>query len=1074
MLVQKRNGSSEQVSFDKIMTRIQKLCWAINARPTHKGNRPQYGLGVDVSKIVASVCSSVVDGIPTAKIDELTADKSASMVTEHPNYGILAARISISNLHKQTTDNILATYTKMADLLSGEFMDNVRNNCDAYESFVNYDNDYDFDYFGFKTVEKMYLTRVNGVIVERPQHVYLRVAIALWGDDIDKVRETYEALSAHKFTHASPTLFNAGLKNSNLASCFLSKVGDSMKEIYEALGECAQMSKHGGGVGLHITNIRGAGSKIKGTNGTSDGIVPMLKVFDATASYSNQCFTPDARVFVRRCGYTTVDRVIEGDSMLTNDGNWKRVNHVVRNNAIERDVITIKVSGSVFPITTTPVHEIYVLRDGNPNPSFINAGDIRTGDMLGFPIPRQTVDVNYTQEFFMFYGLMLANGIYLSDSNEFSFPHGLQESSSEYIQTFLENHNVQYRVVHGSNKSSIRWSDDDFPLRGLMYGDSVNECDKMICPSFWNIPRHKSSILLRGIVGDLNYFETFFGKDMRANSFETVSEKLMMGIRYIFLRHGILISGVFNNGAYSIVHDITEERMVDNELMLFTPVVSLTHNRYTGTLYDFNMADNHNYLTDIGLVHNSGKRKGSFAVYIEPWHPDIMDFLMMRRNQGEESLRARDLFYAMWVNDIFMRRVEADAEWSLFDPSEHPQLSETFGEEFEALYETLETTGKSKKTVRARDVWNMMVTTQIETGMPYVLNKDEVNRKNMQANAGIISGSNLCSEVIEYTSKDEIAVCVIGSVVLKNHVKNGAFDFQDLRKSVKILAKNLDKSIDVMSYPIEKAKTSNMRRRPIGVGVQGLQDVFFKLRLPFASEEAMTLNRRIFEHIYYAAVEASVELAELYGPHPTFEGSPASKGMLQYKLWGVEPRETLDWKSLEERVIKTGVCNSLHVALMPTASTAQICGSVEACEPIASNIFSRRTIAGEFPMINSYLIRDLIARGTWTEAIKNQIIAHGGSIQKVIGIERDIKELYKTVWEISMKTLIDMAAERGPYVDQTQSMNLFLMNPSLKSVSSMLFYAWKKGLKTILYYLRSRPSANAIKVTVDTCLACAG
>jgi ribonucleoside-diphosphate reductase alpha subunit len=604
-------------------------------------------------------------------------------------------------------------------------------------------------------MQRMYLTKMGTKIVERPQHTYLRVAIALWGSDIGRVKETYDALSKRKFTHASPTLFNAGFKNSNLASCFLVHCDDSLSDIFKCLGDVAQLSKYGGGIGLHMSDIRGRGSTIRGTNGESDGIVPMLKVFDTTSAYANQ----------------------------------------------------------------------------------------------------------------------------------------------------------------------------------------------------------------------------------------------------------------------------------------------------------------------------GGRRKGSFAIYLEPHHPDIMDFLLLRRNQGEESLRARNLFYAVWLNDLFMKRVEADASWSLLDPHECPGLTDAFGKEYEDLYTRYESEGKVKKVVKARDVWNAMITTQIETGMPYVLNKDSVNAKNMQSNAGSIKGSNLCAEIVEYTSKEETAVCVIGSIVLKNYVKNGAFDFEDLRKHVKILTKNLDRSIDAMTYSIPETRTSNMRRRPVGVGVQGLQDVFFKLQMPFDSDAARVLNREIFEHIYFAAVEASCELADEHGPHPTFEDSPASRGVMQYHLWGVTPGSALDWSGLEER-IKKGVRNSLTTAMMPTASTAQICGSVEAMEPITSNIYSRRTLAGEFPVVNSYLVRELIERGTWTETMKNQIIANGGSIQRVIGIHPDIKAVYKTAWELSMKSVIDMAADRGAFVDQTQSMNLFLATPTMKSVSSMLFYAWKNGLKTLLYYLRTKPSANAIKVTVDECIAC--
>jgi len=756
MNVLKRSGELEPVSFDKIMQRIQRLCWPEGAKPNLKGSRAQKdGLSVDVSRIVGSICASIVDGITTAKLDDLSADKAASLTTVNPDYGILAARIGVSNLQKQTSESIVDTYGKMNHLLNEDFRQDIQEYGQEYQKIVDYNRDFDFDYFGFMTMMRMYLTKVDGKVVERPQHVYLRIAVALWRGDIAKVKTTYDALSLRKFTHASPTIFNAGLKHANLASCFLAHVPDSLGDIFKVLGDCSQMSKHGGGIGLNISDIRGRGSRINGTNGESDGIVPMLRVFDTTSAYANQ----------------------------------------------------------------------------------------------------------------------------------------------------------------------------------------------------------------------------------------------------------------------------------------------------------------------------GGRRKGSFAIYLEPHHPDIMDFLMLRRNQGEESIRARNLFYAVWLNDLFMKRVETDADWSLLDPSECPGLSDVYGDEYEKMYVDYETRGMAKQIVKARDVWNTMIITQIETGLPYVSNKDAVNRANMQMNAGVIKGSNLCNEIVEYSSKDETAVCVIGSIVLKNYVKNGKFDFDDMRRHVKVLVQNLDKSIDIMSYATKEARNSNMLRRPVGVGVQGLQDVFFKLKLPFDSQEARDLNREIFEHIYFAAVESSVELAEIHGPHPTFEGSPASQGKMQYHLWGATPKSNLDWAGLEKRV-KNGVRNSLTTALMPTASTAQICGSVEAFEPITSNIYSRRTLAGEFPVVNSYLVRDLIERGTWSEAMKNKIIANNGSVQRVIGIPPELKAVYKTAWEISMKTVIDLAADRAPFVDQTQSMNLFLAAPSLKSVSSMLFYGWRRNLKTISYYLRGQPSANAIQVTVDECLVC--
>lgn len=756
MSVVKRDGRRELVNFDKITSRLERLCWPLGARPSKKFDGVP--LDVDVTRIAATVCSSVVDGITTERLDNLTADAAAGMTTEHPDYGVLAARIVVSNLQKQTSDSIAKTYASMASVLSAEFLDKVKKHRNEYQAIVDYDLDYEFDYFGFKTMEKLYLTKVDGKIVERPQHMFLRVAIALWGDDINKVKETYAAMATKKFTHASPTLFNAGMKNQQLASCFLLGIEeDSIAGIFDALAKCAQISKHGGGIGIHVSGVRGKGSRIEGTNGVSDGIVPLAKVYDATAAYVNQ----------------------------------------------------------------------------------------------------------------------------------------------------------------------------------------------------------------------------------------------------------------------------------------------------------------------------GGRRKGAIAMYLEPHHPDVFDFLDLKRNQGEESLRARNLFYAMWIPDLFMRRVEADAEWSLMDPKTCPDLNEVHGGDYDALYERYESEGKYVKKVRAQDLWTAIVRSQIETGGPYVLYKDHANAKSNQKNLGTIKCSNLCTEIIEYTSKDEIAVCTLGSLSLPAFVKDGTYDLDGLLAATKVLARNLDRVVDVNYYAIDEAKNSNMRHRPIGIGVQGLANVFFELGLPFDSQEAADLNRKIFETIYYGAISTSVELAELHGPYSSYEGSPASEGLLQFDLWGVTPGDRWDWAGLKEKMAAHGLRNSLSVAPMPTASTAQILSNVEAMEPQTSNLYSRRTLAGEFPVVNTHLVRELIRRGTWSVDMKNKIIQHGGSIQRVIGIHPDVKAVYKTAWEMSMRSLIDMSADRGAYVCQSQSLNMFVAEPNLKSLSSMHFYAWKRGLKTGCYYLRTKAASSAIKITT-ACLSCSG
>lgn len=764
MSVVKRDGKREFVNFDKITTRIERLCWPFGASPTKTTSEDapvNDVLLVDASKIAATVCASVVDGITTERLDELTADAAAGMSTEHPDYGVLAARIVVSNLQKQTSDDVLDTYERMAALLDPTFLEHVRAGRDAFQSMVDYDRDFEFDYFGFKTMEKLYLTKCDGKIVERPQHMFLRVAIAIWGADIPRVRETYDALSTKMFTHASPTLFNAGLKNQQLSSCFLLGVeDDSIAGIYDALTKCAHISKYGGGIGMHISNVRCKGSKIRGTNGESDGIVPMAKVFDATAAYVNQ----------------------------------------------------------------------------------------------------------------------------------------------------------------------------------------------------------------------------------------------------------------------------------------------------------------------------GGRRKGAIALYLEPHHPDVFEFLDLKRNQGEDSLRARNLFYAMWLPDLFMRRVEADGVWSLFDPAECPDLNDLYGQRFEAEYERLEIEGKFVRQIKAQDLWTAIVRSQIETGGPYVLFKDAANQKSNQKNLGTIKCSNLCTEILEYTSKDEIAVCTLGSLSLPAFVlktPDGVrYDFESLMRATKILARNLDRIIDINFYPLQEAKNSNERHRPVGIGVQGLANVFFEMKMPFDGPEAARLNRDIFETIYYGSLLASNELAKEHGPYSSYAGSPASLGKLQYDLWGVVPSMFWDWEGLKLDIAKHGLRNSLSVAPMPTASTAQFMSNVEAMEPQTSNLYSRRTLAGEFPVINTQLVRELIARGTWDVDMKNKIVEHGGSIQRVIGIHPSIKAVYKTAWELSMRTIIDMAADRGAFVCQSQSMNCFVAEPTMKALSSMHFHAWRRGLKTGCYYLRTKAASSAIKVTA--CLSCSG
>ncbi len=754
MYVVKRDGHKEPVMFDKITDRIKKLCYGLNDR-------------VDAVKVAMRVIEGLYDGVTTSELDNLAAETAASMTISHPDYAQLAARIAISNLHKNTNKSFSETMNEMyhyvnprtnqeAPLLSEEVHNVIQENSEFLNSHIIYNRDFNYDYFGFKTLERSYLLKINGKIVERPQHMLMRVSVGIHLNDLESVIETYDLMSKKFFTHATPTLFNAGTPKPQMSSCFLLTMkDDSIDGIYDTLKQTAKISQSAGGIGLAIHNVRATGSYIRGTNGTSNGIVPMLRVFNDTARYVDQ---------------------------------------------------------------------------------------------------------------------------------------------------------------------------------------------------------------------------------------------------------------------------------------------------------------------------GGGKRKGSFAIYLETWHADIFDFLDLKKNTGKEEMRARDLFFAMWTSDLFMKRVEADSTWTLMCPNECPGLDNVYGDEFEALYTSYEAQGKGRKTVKARELWEKILESQIETGTPYMLYKDAANRKSNQKNLGTIRSSNLCTEIMEYTSADEVAVCNLASISLPMFVENGKFNHELLFNVTKRVTRNLNKVIDRNYYPVIEAENSNMRHRPVGLGVQGLADAFIMLRMPFTSDEAKQLNQDIFETLYFAAVTASMELAKQEGPYSSYEGSPISKGEFQHNLWNIKDEELSgrwDWAGLRKEVLANGVRNSLLVAPMPTASTSQILGNNEAFEPYTSNIYTRRVLSGEFIVVNKHLLNDLVERGLWNETLKQEIMRHNGSVQNIESVPQDLKELYKTVWEMSMKDIIDMSRQRGYFIDQSQSLNLFMQDANYAKLTSMHFYAWKSGLKTGMYYLRTKAAVDAIKFTLN-------
>ncbi|MGB1306017.1 MAG: ribonucleoside-diphosphate reductase subunit alpha [Flavobacteriales bacterium] len=756
MFVLKRDGRKEAVKFDKITARIQKLCYGFSDL-------------VDPTAVAMKVIEGIYEGVTTSELDNLAAEVSASMTTRHPDYALLASRISVSNLHKDTKKSFSETMKdlydfvnpktgKKAPLIADDVIKIIKKNAELLDSTIIYDRDFGYDYFGFKTLERSYLLRLNGKIAERPQHMLMRVAIGIHKEDIQSAIETYELMSQKYFTHATPTLFNAGTPKPQMSSCFLLTMkDDSIDGIYDTLKQCAKISQSAGGIGLSIHNVRATGSYIRGTNGTSNGIVPMLRVFNDTARYVDQ---------------------------------------------------------------------------------------------------------------------------------------------------------------------------------------------------------------------------------------------------------------------------------------------------------------------------GGGKRKGSFAIYLEPWHADVFEFLDLRKNHGKEEMRARDLFFALWTPDLFMQRVKEDAEWTLMCPNECPGLADTYGKDFEKLYKKYEKAGKGRKTIRARELWEKVVESQVETGTPYMLYKDACNEKSNQKNLGTIRSSNLCTEIIEYTAPDEVAVCNLASIALPMYIneETNTFDHEKLYNITRVITKNLNKVIDRNYYPVAEAKNSNMRHRPVGLGVQGLADTFIKLRLPFDSAEAKALNEEIFETIYFAALTSSMETAKEEGAYQTYEGSPISQGLFQHNLWGKKDEDLSGrwaWGELRTQIKEHGVRNSLLLAPMPTASTSQILGNNECFEPYTSNIYTRRVLSGEFVVVNKHLLLDLVKLGLWNDEMKNEIIKANGSIQAIDSIPENIKAIYKTVWEIKMKDIIDMSADRGHFIDQSQSLNLFIDQPNMGKITSMHFYAWEKGLKTGMYYLRTKAATQAIQFTVQ-------
>jgi len=1156
MRVTKRDGNLEEMSFDKILNRIKKL-------------GQEVGIQINYSSLVMKVIDQLYDKIETAKIDELAAEQCASLSTQHPDYGVLASRIVISNHQKNTESsfsNIMKSLYEFTDihgshkpLIADYIWKFIEQNAKELDIMVDHNRDYLIDFFGFKTLERAYLFRLNNKLVERVQHMWLRVSVGIHVNPnggtsnheihLRLIKETYDLMSQKYFTHATPTLFNAGTQRPQLSSCYLIAMeDDSLDGIYNTLKDCALISKWAGGIGLHIHNIRAKGSHIHGTNGASNGIVPMLRVFNNTARYVDQCVHPETIIYTTN-GPIQIQHCSLGETKIFNvNGECETIENVLEH-PYEGEIYNIESMHCIDKLKVTPEHPLFVLRDQKKGLNYnviknrldkkiasfewVDVKELTHDDMLVYRIPEYSFDIqNLTEEDCYMYGIILGDGsMHNEDQNGYLSLHTTNKKPIlDFAVNYFEKKYTQYRIYVDENTTRIRWNKNlNMPFR---YNDVYDVHKNKYIHSKWlNLPISKSKFILKGLL-DTD------GCNHKELVFDNTSRSLIEGARFICMKMGVLTSGyirdrvgeshetkrgVITNKKISYclrvpktndICDLMNISYDENQFFKFfkyneyllTRIKNITKEEYSGTLYDLHMKEEHNYMLHNGIAHNGGgKRNGSFAIYLEPWHPDIEDFLEMKKNHGDEESKARDLFYALWISDLFMERVKENGKWSLFCPNDCPGLSDVYGEKFVELYTKYENDGKARKTVNARDLWFKILDAQMETGTPYLLFKDAANKKSNQQNLGTIKSSNLCCEVIQHSDDKETAVCNLASIALPTFVdeKTKVFDYEKLHEVAKVVTNNLNKVIDVNFYPTEKTQRSNMLHRPIGIGVQGLADAFILMDIPFHSDQAKEVNKLIFETIYHAALEKSNEISiaikEQYssqidfnsdvqliyetkytnglkhglktkhiGAYQSFENSPTSKGILQFDMWGVEPTPgRYDWQALKQSIVEHGMRNSLLLAPMPTASTSQILGFNECFEPFTSNLYSRRTLAGEFVVVNKYLMKELIDLGLWNEQIKNNIIANKGSIQQLSMLSDHVKNKYKIVWEMPMKHLIDMSADRGAFICQSQSMNLWVEDPTYNTLTSMHFYSWKKGLKTGIYYLRRKAKHQAQQFTIE-------
>ena len=1243
----KRDGRKQPVHFDKITQRIYKLLDGKMAK------------NIDVIDIVKKTITSIYPGISTVELDNQSAYQCAMLTTKHYDYAMLAGRIYVSSLHKETAKTFVEKMEFIQDKLNLydetwiEFIKKYKN---KLNKAIDYNRDYQLDFFGVKTMERTYITKYKDQLIERPQDVFMRVASLVHCGDLRKTIESYNLMSKKYFTHASPTLFNAGNKKGNLVSCFLLGTEDSISGITKTWSDVSHISKWGGGIGIHVSNIRAKGSPIRGTNGHSDGIIPMLQVYNSICRYVNQCFTPDTPIFTDN-GFVNIEDIKENTNVMTSDGSFRNVNRVFKNE-VDKSILKIRVKQSFEDIKCTEEHDILALQNvpkglnfkhiknrlklGKYKPSFVKSSTLKVGDFMVIPKITVNKETTFSKDEYYFLGLFLGDGHMSKRKNSRSIECGISLSDTtkvdcqKFIKEYLNKKEIHTYDSKGTGCTTIKWvcSDKFF----LNYDDIYDENkEKILNDRFITGNKTKLLQLLKGLLDS----DGHIGKEIY---FNTTSKKLAYSTRYILMLLNIMSSGHIADriGEVSSYRNITTRKLkyviripkvedickmyniehynkfsfVECEKYFLSRIISIDKEDYKGFVYDLNIEENHNYLTSSGIVHNSGRRRGSFAIYLEPHHADVFDFLELRKNTGAESERARDLFLALWVPDLFMKQVKSNGDWYLFCPDKAPGLNDVYGEEYETLYWKYVEEEKYNEKVPARKLWDAIMTSQFETGSPYMAYKDNINNKSNQKNIGIVRSSNLCCEIVEYSDSNETAACNLASIALSNLVKSKNietekwkiyskkdcpyckwakslltnknvsfeeilvepgddnykklkeqlvdpldkitfpkiyqdtkliggmedlyvylgkdFDYEKLWEISYHVTQNLDKVIDKNYYPTVEARRSNMKHRPIGLGIQGLADTLAMMRIPYASKEMIEINEKIFGVLYHASLQASVDISkereesftllqEYFKEHPkkkptgefynekfecypkkiekiyhrlrphstelnktkflgsysTFEGSPYSEGKLQYHLWDRKPIniselvEGKSWDSLIEEIKKYGTRNSLLTALMPTASTSQLLGNFESFEAFTSNMYTRRTLAGEFIVVNKHLINDLTEIGEWNEKAKNNVIVNNGSVQG-LKIPKIIKDNYLTAYEIKQKYIIDGCVARGAYIDQTQSMNLYFPQPDSRKLTSSQFYAWEKGLKTGLYYLRSKPSANATKITAEDegCLMC--